>query len=198
MTPAALELCPEPFAGGVRLLSPGVGLFTEAAAQGALLAAGQRAGYLVTLGRPTALVVPAGIAGVVRSAPPALVRAPVDYGAVLYELDELGAQSAATVQREARKATPSGGLVFPAPQSGRYWHRPAPGEPPLVAVGLVLAPGQAAGLIEVMKTFAQVQYRADASRTGRALPERARIVRLIAGDGAEVARGAPLFEVEPA
>jgi biotin carboxyl carrier protein len=71
-------------------------------------------------------------------------------------------------------------------------------------VGLLLAPGQAVGLIEVMKTFAQVQYRPDvtgvagATGKGRPLPERARIVRLIAADGAEVARGAPLFEVEPA
>jgi biotin carboxyl carrier protein len=47
-------------------------------------------------------------------------------------------------------------------------------------------------MIEVMKTFAHVPYRAAGS-----LPKRAKVLRLIAGDGADVKQGDPLLEVEP-
>jgi hypothetical protein len=59
-----------------------------------------------------------------------------------------------------------------------------------------------------MKTFSHVPYLSSGglssgglSSTGLAsggLPKRARIVRMIAGDGEDVKQGAPLCEVEPA
>jgi len=48
------------------------------------------------------------------------------------------------------------------------------------------------GLIEVMKTFTHVPYHA----TG-GLPARARVVRWIVGESADVSEGDPLLEVEP-
>jgi len=177
-----------------RLTSPGVGLFTDAAGKGTVLVPGQRAGFLITLGRAAPLVVPAGVSGAVRSERPEAVHAAVGYGAVLYELEGVEALEAGA-QGIGADAGAAGGLHFPAPQSGRYWHRPAPGEPALIAAGQLVGPGTAVGLIEVMKTFTQVAYRPDPAR---GLPERARVVRLVAGDGAEIAQGAPLFEVEPA
>jgi biotin carboxyl carrier protein len=59
-------------------------------------------------------------------------------------------------------------------------------------LGRELEPGTPIGLIEVMKTFAQVVYRAE-----RGLPARARIVRVLARDGADVDEGAPLIAVAP-
>ncbi|MEZ5974739.1 MAG: biotin/lipoyl-containing protein [Planctomycetota bacterium] len=84
-------------------------------------------------------------------------------------------------------------MILRSPQSGRFYHRPSPGEAAFAEVGTVLEAGQPVGLIEVMKTFAHVPY---ASKGG--LPARARVVRVLAGDGADVDSGTPLFEVEPA
>src|SRR5688572_19734661 len=80
-----------------------------------------------------------------------------------------------------------------APQSGRFYHRPAPGEPAFADAGAPLADGQPIGLIEVMKTFTHVPYSA-----GAGLPARARLVRFVASDGGDVRQGDPLIEVGPA
>jgi biotin carboxyl carrier protein len=84
-------------------------------------------------------------------------------------------------------------LFVRAPHAGRFWQRASPGEAPLVSVGDVVEAGRALGLIEVMKTFAQVHYRP----TGN-LPPRARVRRFLVSDGAEIDDRAALIEVEPA
>ena len=58
-------------------------------------------------------------------------------------------------------------------------------------MGAVVEAGQPIGLIEVMKTFAHVRYG------GEGLPARARIVRVLVEDGAEIGAGDPLYEVAP-
>jgi hypothetical protein len=190
-TPAPGTLGVEARGERVELTSPGVGWFTSAVPRGHVLTPGAPAGFLLTLGRAQPLVVPAGVAGVVRSERPEAVHAPVGFGTVLYELE--GLEALGSVVAEGAAADTSGGLVFPSPQTGRFWHRSQPGEPPLVAPDQLVEAGTAVGLIEVMKTFTQVGYRPVGG-----LPARARIVRVLAGDGAEVSKGAPLFEVEPA
>ena len=97
-------------------------------------------------------------------------------------------------------------LVHPdlAPMQLGYWatpeeverardHRPAPAEPPFVTLGGAVADGQPIGMIEVMKTFSHVLYRASGT-----LPKRARLTRWIAADGADVKSGDALFELERA
>ena len=81
--------------------------------------------------------------------------------------------------------------IFASPQTGRFWHRAAPDEPPFVTPGTVLTAGTVVGMIEVMKTFATVVYA-----PGPGLPARARLARLLVGDGDEVEAGAPLLAVE--
>ena len=83
-----------------------------------------------------------------------------------------------------------GRLVVHSPQSGRFHLHPSPGEAPFVSIGAVVEVGQPIGLIEVMKTFAHVRYG------GRDLPSRGRVTRVLVEDGAEVAAGEPLIEIE--
>jgi biotin carboxyl carrier protein len=187
-----LELRAEERDGQRRLLSPGVGLFTGATPPGRVLTPGEEAGQLIVLGRAVTLVVPPGVAGVVRSAAPERVHQPVGWGTVLYELEDLGAGATLTAEESGVQEPGVTGPVLRAPQTGRFWHRSSPGEPPMVEPGALLSEGAAVGLIEVMKTFTQVPYRA----TG-GLPKRARVVQVLAGDGEDVAEGAPLIEVEP-
>ena len=173
----------------VKLLSPGVGTFSQARRDGQLLSSGESAGVLTTLGASCALIVPEGVAGVIVSTAPERVLAPVEFGAVLYELAPLSAGAAAA--SSASSASAAQGLVFRSPSAGRFWQRSAPSEPALANVGDELTPGKPLGLIEVMKTFTQVGY----ATTG-GLPARARIVRVLVQDGAEVSERAPLFELE--
>ena len=179
----------------VRLLAPDVGTFTSAYAAGALLGAGAVAGTLEQLGVRRALVLPAGVEGRVVSEPPERTRQPVGYGDVLLELDEVRATAAASPAALGTGAAVAadGRLLVRATTSGRFWHRPAPGEPAFATPGGCIRDGAPIGLLEVMKTFSHATYRA----TG-GLPAEARVLEVLAADGADVRRGDPLLAVEPA
>jgi acetyl-CoA carboxylase biotin carboxyl carrier protein len=175
--------------------SPDVGLFTGALEQGAWVDEGQIVGKLSRLGRTTPLRAPTGFAGPGRtraqiaSPPPERVLEPVGFGTILYEL-VLGEG-----QGEEAPIAPASELetfVVPAPQSGRFYHRPGPDNPPFLNPGDELQEGTTLGLIEVMKTFAHVSYH-----PGKGLPDRVRMLAWVAEDGAEVREGDPLLEFEP-
>ena len=187
---ARSELGVERTDAGLVLTSPEVGSFTCALAAGRVCTPGMDAGVIHTLGRATSLVVPAGVTGRVVSDPPELLHHPVGYGSVLYELAPLRADVEEETA-ELESAETGAQRAFACPHSGRFWHRAAPGDPPFVRAGDVLEEGQPVGLIEVMKTFGRVLYQ-----PGRALPGRARVVRVLAADGADVSAGDPLIEVE--
>jgi biotin carboxyl carrier protein len=172
----------------IALKSPEVGLFTRALPAGALLGPHAAAGVLHSLGRRFDLVAPDGAAGRVVNAPPEQVLAPVGYGTLLYELAPLA--SAALDAARVPEAAASGALLFHAPYSGRFWQRPAPGDPPFLSAGEALADGQTIGLIEVMKTFTHLVYR-----SGGELPARVRLVRFLVPDGGEVKDGGALLEL---
>jgi biotin carboxyl carrier protein len=187
----SLEILVERRGGGLLLRSPEVGYFTCALPQGSWLAPGARVGILHALGRRFELVLPRGASGRVVNAPPEAVLQPVGYGSVLYELAPLEAASAVGAPEQTGAPAPPGALVFLAPNSGRFWHRPAPGDAPFVRAGDVVSAGQTIGLIEVMKTFTHLVYSAEGG-----LPARALVKRLAAGDGAEVSAGDVLLELE--
>ena len=184
-------------------LSPGVGLFTAGRAEGDLLAPGASAGVLLVLGKAFELVVPRGVEGRVRTTAPARVRQPVGWGDPLYEVEarvsvapdaEPGAGGARRVDPAASGGAANGAdgrLLVRSPQSGRFYLRPGPGEDAFAPAGATVETGHPMGLIEVMKTFAHVRY------AGEGLPARARVVRALVEDGAEIATGDPLFEVAP-
>lgn len=181
--------------GVVSLAAPAVGWFTEALPKGAIVTPGGHAGFLVTLGRARRLRVPDSASGRVTNSPPERIHEPVGYKTRLYELEPL-AQLAADKSLASTRFEPAARdakLLVRSPSAGRFWQRPSPNEKPLVEIGSVIEAGTPLGLVEVMKTFTQVLYRA-----GHGLPARARIVRVLVGDGAEVEDGAPLFELESA
>lgn len=194
-----LELSIDADGEGIRLLSPEVGFFVGARATGDALVAGERAGVILALGRRFELVVPPSVSGVIVSKAPERTRHPVGFGDVLYELAPVtAAGSARSAGRPAATQSASApgstsGLVLRAPQSGRFYHRSKPGDPAFTSAGETVKDGQPVGLIEVMKTFSHVLYRA-----GDGWPASARVVRVVAQDGADVKSGDALLELEPA
>lgn len=188
----ALELLHGRDGERIVLRSPEVGLFTCALPAGALLAPRAAAGVLHSLGRRFDLVAPAGVVGRVVNARPERVFEPVGYGTVLYELTPLEADVPIATPGTNAPESASGAVLFRAPCSGRFWQRPAPSDPPFVREGALIQDGQTLGMIEVMKTFTHVVYRA-----GGELPLRARMVRFLVADGGEVEDGGALLELEP-
>jgi hypothetical protein len=131
-----LDLLVSEVDGATVLRAPDVGWFTLALPRGAVVAAGESAGVLTRLGTSYELRVPASAHGEIATDPPALVRQPVGYGDVLYRLAPVaGTPASARSTKDDARARSSTGLVLRAPQSGRFYHRPAPGEPPFVTVG---------------------------------------------------------------
>jgi len=187
-----LELIAREVEGGTALCAPDVGWYTRAVDEGRVLVPGEEAGVLVTLGRVRALIVPAGARGVVRTPAPEAVHHPVGWGQELLRLAPLSGEAAGPASERAAERAADAALLLRSDTPGRFWHRPAPDAPALAGPGDVLVEGTPVGLIEVMKTFAQVVYRA---RGG--LPAKARVVRLLAADGADVAAGDALVELEP-
>jgi acetyl-CoA carboxylase biotin carboxyl carrier protein len=176
----------------IELRSPAVGYLTHVPALGSALAPGQEAGYLLRLGKPYKLVLPEGVAGIVSTPGPEAVHAAVSFDQAILQLrplDEftLGAELA------GEELEQEGALVLRSPQAGRFYHKAAPEDPPFVSAGSSLNEGDPIGLIEVMKTFSQVLY----ATTGN-LPKNAKVVRLLVEDGADVTKGMPLVELEPA
>lgn len=174
----------------VRLLSPGVGYLRGAPPVGARVFPGASVGELEVLGVVHALEAPAGATGVVVERAGALSRAPVDYGAQIAVLDPRA--GGAVADAEAPAAAGLGDLLFLAPTSGRFYRRPGPDQAPFVAVGDVLEAGRTICLLEVMKTFNRVTYGA------AGLPARARVTAVLPEDGADLDRGQPILELEPA
>ena len=186
-----LELLSETDGERVLLRAPEVGYFTCALSEGALVAPKALAGVIHSLGRRFQLVVPPGVTGRIASARPELVHQPVGWGSVLHEVKPLESAAVAAPKNTTTAATAA--LVVRAPYSGRFWHRPAPGDPAFVEPGALITEGQTIGLLEVMKTFTQLVYRAE-----HGLPPRARVTRLAIPDGGEVKDGGVLLELEPA
>ena len=72
-----------------------------------------------------------------------------------------------------------------SPIPGTFFRRPASDEPPFVTVGDVVAKGDVVGLVEVMKTFHQIE--ADGGGTVTGFPVE---------DGEPVTAGATIVELD--
>lgn len=174
--------------------APMPGFYRNAPIIGARLEPDAALGELEVLGARYRLIVPASAHGVVIAVGDPerrLARRPVEYGEALITLDtELGANSHGASTTKGPMENPSGALTFSAPMSGRYYARPAPDAEAFVQIGGVIEVGQSVAVLEVMKTFNRVQYG------GAGMPQRARILAILAQDGEDVRSGDPLFEIE--
>lgn len=175
--------------GRQSLLAPSVGAFIPSVKNGALVRAGDTVGVLQVLSRTYPLQVPRDVAGLVSLPRGRALREPMQFGDVLLHLDPVEGVEGTSPTNAAAAGTVEG-LTIDAPQSGRFYVRPAPDKPPFVQEGDELRAGQPLGLIEVMKTFAQLRYGSPD------LPETAHVKRVLVGDGEEVQKGDPLFLVE--
>lgn len=187
--PLTIEARLEQHAQRIRLCAPAVGWFSTQRMPGEVLMPGSDLGVLAVLGQEYRLLVPPGAQGRIASELPQRMREPVSCGDCLLELEPLAAEAASAPTNTA-SASQASALVLLSPQTGRFYHRPAPKEPDFAQPGASLQEGQPIGLIEVMKTFTHVAYRAKG-----ALPARAEFVRYLVGDGADVKLGQPLIEV---
>lgn len=87
---------------------------------------------------------------------------------------------------------PAGAAVADAPlrtlraaMAGNFYRAPTPGGAPLVEEGASVEPGTVLGILESMKIMNEIESEC-----------RARIVRVLCGDGELVAAGQPLFELQ--
>lgn len=176
---------------GWRLLAPAVGLFRRSIAPGAIVRGGVILGELDVLGVLHEVLAPDDCGGVV--APEAGAHRgeiAVGFGDPLLAV-VAGAAITAVGPAHAAAASTGGQarMVFPSPLSGRFYARPGPDRPAFVAVGDEITRGQTIGLLEVMKTFNRLTYG------GSGLPERARVVAVLARDEDDVDAGTPLLEL---
>ena len=72
-----------------------------------------------------------------------------------------------------------------APLPGVFYRKPAPDKPPYKSEGDSVAVGDVVGLIEVMKSFVEVQAEASG-----------KIVRFVVGDEEPIMAGQSLLEIE--
>lgn len=180
--------------------SPAPGLFRPSVHAGELVDAQRRGitsgvpvGELEILGKSYQLLLARG-AGMVELSPRLVGRAriPVSAGETLLVLDGAAALPGASNALDEDTEAASVGLLLRAPSSGRFYLRPAPQKPAFVTVGAILERGNTVCLLEVMKTFHRVTY------DDPTLPERARVLAILAQEEGDVTAGTPLFEVEPA
>ena len=86
----------------------------------------------------------------------------------------------------ALEPAPPEGIIITAPMIGTFYHAPAPGEPPFVAVGDPVERGQTIGIIEAMKIMNEIS--AESSGT---------VAEFLVANGQPVEYGQPLLRLDP-
>jgi acetyl-CoA carboxylase biotin carboxyl carrier protein len=183
--------------GALRVLSPGVGWWSEIPHHGALLGPGSTIGRLHRLNQRFRLALPEGASGRVSDGLPTHRVSPVEYGELLFQLSpvhvdgatEGGPDEQATLGHPAGVDLPEGARAIVSPTDGVFYRKSGPEAFPFVEVGQTIHLGQAIGLVEVMKTFNQILYE------GPGFPDRAEVLEIRAQDAEEVRTGQVLVVV---
>jgi len=181
--------------GELRVLAPKVGWWFDPPRSGRLVGPGTRVGTLGQLSRRFELLLPEGAVGRVVD-PPRSGLVALEYGATMFRLagvEGVGDDVAAVVGRGAERAMADqradGTYAVVAPTDGVFYRASSPDEPPLAKAGSEIRRGHPVGLIEVMKTFNQIEYG------GPGFPDEAEIVSFRCRDGEEVRAGQVLLLV---
>ncbi len=179
----------------LRVRAPLVGWWSEHPPTGAVVGPGSPVGLLTQLNRHVRLVLPEGFAGRVVSPPEARVLA-CEFGQTLFRLARLDDRAQTELESKHLETgnpmdtgLPDGSWAVVAPTDGVFYVRSAPDAPPFAKVGDRIRSGQPVGLVEVMKTFNQIQYG------GPGLPDEVQVVEVRCEDGAEVSAGQVLLVV---
>lgn len=178
--------------GGLRVLSPGVGLYGGAPRRGEILVGGSRAGWLRTLGQTSEVVLPAGATGRVTQRALSNHRDPVAYGQLLIHLGPVAAGEGldtGELTSAGAHGLPEGCYAVVSPTHGMFYRRPRPDAPAYVEVGQTVEIGATLALVEVMKCFSAIAYG------GPGMPSRAEVVEVRARDVSEVQAEQVLFVV---
>ncbi len=173
---------------GWELLAPSVGYFGNAPQAGDQLSGGTSAGTLTILNLTHQLSLPNGVTGWVDSQPSAIQNLAVQHGQTLFTIKRSSAENLVEITDSSKSSID--GLIFKSPQAGRFYRRPDPHSPLYCEDGDLIKSGKTVGLLEVMKTFNPVKYQAIDG-----LPENATIKRFFVEDGADVAEGEILLEL---
>jgi biotin carboxyl carrier protein len=174
--------------GGVRVLAPSVGYWSDPPRPGSLLVPGNSIGTLQRLRVRFRLVLPDGATGRVDGSVTRHGRVALEYGEILFRLQPVTATAAGVGERAGAGAMPGadlpvGGIAVVSPTDGVFYRRPSPDAAPFVEVGDRIVRGTPVGLVEVMKTFNQIRFG------GADAPEQAEVVEVRCEDAQEVSAG---------
>ncbi len=175
--------------------APIVGWWSEHPAAGTVVGPGSPVGLLTQLNRQARLVLPDGAAGRVVASPETRIVG-CEFGQTMFHLARLDARAQTDLESKHLETghpgdtgLPAGCWAVIAPTDGVFYVRSAPDAPPFAKVGDRIRSGQPVGLVEVMKTFNQIQYG------GPGLPDEVEVVDVRCGDGVEVSAGQVLMVV---
>lgn len=177
------------------LMAPAVARVSVSVERGDVIQAGRCVGQIEVLGRRSRLGVPPG-APLMRVR--ALSLAPgwqaVGYGQPLMSLVPSSVETQDLYMAGngvSELGLPARARKFVAPVEGLFYTCPRPGDPPFIAVGDVIMPGQPVGLVEVMKFFYQVSFELHGFASG------ARVVHISVENETAINAGDPLLFVTP-
>jgi biotin carboxyl carrier protein len=186
--------------GHFDMLAPGVGFFDMPPAAGTYLMPGSFVGYLTIMRRYFHLLMPEGHHGVVTKLHVADRKQRVEYGQALFTVSSKAEVGLTTEFREMEAdegrgddGIPEGMFGVRSPTDGIFYRRANPQSPAYVEEGAIVEQGTVLALVEVMKCFNPILYPGEPE-----FPARARIVRAVLEDAAEVKHGSVIFVVEPA
>ncbi len=179
---------------GIRILSPGVGYYSDPPRKGSHLMPGSTVGRLQVLNSLFELVLPDQVSGVVAIPEEGDYVMAVQYNQELLKLLPLNlkketkgtkhqSEDAESIQEDQL----SQGTVIRAFTTGIFYRKPSPDSPPYVEEGQTIEKGQVLGLIEVMKTFTQIVFQ------GTDQANQGKISKIFPPDNQEVKSGDPLF-----
>jgi len=185
-------------AGILRVASPVVGMVDGAPREGAFLNPFDQILTIKILNRRYTLRLPRDTHGRITRVLVPNEYTPVAFDDPLIEIDQralaggpAASTSGGTAGKAGEDAADGDEIIISAPSEGIFYRRAAPDAPVYVDIGDEVATGTVLGLVEVMKCFNQITYG------GPGLPERGRVVKVLAEDVAEVEFGQTLFRIEP-
>ncbi len=179
MTHPTIEALRRDTDDGAQLCAPRVCEVTLDVVSGRIVQPGDTLGWVHVLGARSRLVAPAGAPARVSRVAVTRRRAAAGYGETLLALEALDVSAGRPDAAEAATAA-ADGTPFEAPMDGQLYLRPSPDEPPFVADGALVQPGQTVALIEVMKFFYPIVWEGNGP---------IRLLRYEAADAAPIEAG---------